>query len=101
MGIPYSYSEPLPVDNDGGMGAPAAHGDAASDKVWEPAAVVAMRRYFRDNKPKAWRKKDLGWAGACKTILQLYKLQKPEAMPPAVRRTPLSRARMGDRSGSF
>ncbi|KAI0137262.1 hypothetical protein BJ170DRAFT_50872 [Xylariales sp. AK1849] len=81
QGIPYSFSEPLPISDR--IGAPATN-DAISEVASEPpvSAMIARQKLFKNQKPKTWRKEQLGWKGACKTILQMYSLQRTQGLPP-------------------
>ncbi|KAI2783202.1 hypothetical protein F4815DRAFT_460249 [Daldinia loculata] len=46
-----------------------------TDSLDEPAMIV--EKLFKDAGSRKWQKKQLGWGGACKTALRIYKLKKP------------------------
>ncbi|KAI1480632.1 hypothetical protein F4774DRAFT_377920 [Daldinia eschscholtzii] len=48
--------------------------EVGSDSFDEP--VMMVEKLFKDAGSRRWQKEQLGWGGACKTALRIYKLKK-------------------------
>jgi heme exporter protein D len=78
VGVPFRLTQPVPISSriqepvevPISSGNPAMHHD-----------VVVQQRFANNNKHRSWKKEELGWIGAGKTILQLYKLKGGRAPP--------------------
>ncbi|KAI2471748.1 hypothetical protein F4781DRAFT_75998 [Annulohypoxylon bovei var. microspora] len=58
-----------------GMGVAACEEDGYGPEEWnEPGMMV--ERMFKNPGKKKWRKEQLGWLGACKSVFRIYKLKK-------------------------
>ncbi|TGJ85392.1 hypothetical protein E0Z10_g3341 [Xylaria hypoxylon] len=68
------------VDEGEGGGGVSGEPDIMVEKRWKNASAIDANVEAEWTKKKKWRKEELGWAGACATMFQVYKLKK--GVPP-------------------
>lgn len=77
--VEYSYTESIAVDNR--MQEPVQIGIPGSRTASAPAPARTDGRRHGDERGKVWKKEELGWIGACKAILRIYRLQDIQKSP--------------------
>ncbi|ORY56064.1 uncharacterized protein BCR38DRAFT_356042 [Pseudomassariella vexata] len=80
--IQFSYNESTPIENRVDE---ALANDEIPERQSEPELVVHQR--FGHASHGQWKKEELGWLGAGKTILQIYKLKKTRGAPTGAARS--------------
>ncbi|KAI0385369.1 hypothetical protein F5Y04DRAFT_245665 [Hypomontagnella monticulosa] len=78
-GVPYLAAVPV-GGRGGGLRIAAVRDDGKEEEEIYPEEldepVMMVEKAFRNAGKKKWRKEQLGWMGACKTALRIYKLKK-------------------------